>query len=103
MDTLEMVKKPTDGMRCTISPGRGDLPVGQFEAQNLLPNGSGTPSLASSRTRKVMNEYICMDNKENVNTLIHPGCGVCLPPNQLNKALRNTMAYDCDDVSQCAT
>jgi len=38
----------TDGMRCTINPGSGDFPVGQFEAQNLFPNGSGTPSLANS-------------------------------------------------------
>lgn len=38
----------TDGIKCIISPGRGDLPVGQFEAQNLFPKGSGSPSFASS-------------------------------------------------------
>jgi hypothetical protein len=53
----EKDEKHTDGMRCTISPGRGDLPVGQFDAQNLLPNGSGIPSLASSRMRREMNKY----------------------------------------------
>jgi hypothetical protein len=31
-----------------MSPGSGDFPVGQFDAQNLLPKGSGTPSFASS-------------------------------------------------------
>jgi hypothetical protein len=31
-----------------INPGSGDFPVGQFEAQNLLPNGKGIPSFASS-------------------------------------------------------
>jgi hypothetical protein len=31
-----------------INPGSGDLPVGQFEAQNLFPNGKGIPSFASS-------------------------------------------------------
>ena len=53
-----MNEKHTDGMSCTISPGRGDFPVGQFEAQNILPNGSGTPSLASSGMRRNMNKYI---------------------------------------------
>lgn len=38
----------TDGIRCTISPGSGDFPVGQFDAQNLFPKGSGMPSFASS-------------------------------------------------------
>ena len=38
----------TEGIRWTIRPGSGDLPVGQFDAQNLLPNGNGIPSLASS-------------------------------------------------------
>lgn len=31
-----------------MSPGSGDLPVGQFDAQNLLPKGRGIPSFASS-------------------------------------------------------
>lgn len=31
-----------------IRPGSGDLPVGQLDAQNRLPNGSGMPSFASS-------------------------------------------------------
>lgn len=31
-----------------INPGSGDFPVGQFEAQNLFPNGRGIPSFASS-------------------------------------------------------
>ena len=31
-----------------MSPGRGDLPEGQFDAQKRLPNGSGMPSFASS-------------------------------------------------------
>jgi hypothetical protein len=31
-----------------INPGSGDFPVGQFEAQNLFPNGKGIPSFASS-------------------------------------------------------
>ena len=47
---------PTDSEDCVltevikwmISPGRGDFPAGQFDAQNLLPNGRGMPSLASS-------------------------------------------------------
>jgi hypothetical protein len=38
----------TEGIKCIISPGKGDFPVGQFDAQNLLPNGRGIPSLASS-------------------------------------------------------
>ena len=29
-------------------PGRGDLPVGQFDAQKRLPPGRGIPSFASS-------------------------------------------------------
>lgn len=29
-------------------PGSGDFPVGQFDAQNLFPKGSGMPSFASS-------------------------------------------------------
>lgn len=33
-----------------MSPGRGDFPVGQLDAQNLLPKGKGTPSFASSAT-----------------------------------------------------
>ena len=39
---------PTEGIRCIINPGRGDSPVGQLDAQNLFPNGSGIPSFASS-------------------------------------------------------
>jgi len=31
-----------------MSPGSGDLPVGQLDAQKRLPKGRGTPSLASS-------------------------------------------------------
>ena len=80
MDRLKMVETHTDGIRCTIRPGRGDLPVGQFEAQNLLPNGSGTPSLASSGIKRDINYDGCTDNKEDVNTLVYPGCGVCLSP-----------------------
>lgn len=38
----------TDGIRWMMSPGSGDFPVGQLDAQNRLPNGSGTPSFASS-------------------------------------------------------
>jgi hypothetical protein len=38
----------TDGIRWIISPGKGDLPVGQFDAQNRFPKGRGTPSFASS-------------------------------------------------------
>jgi len=38
----------TEGIRWIINPGSGDLPVGQFEAQNLFPNGRGIPSFASS-------------------------------------------------------
>ena len=34
-------------MRCMRSPGKGAFCVGQFEAQNRLPNGSGKPSFAS--------------------------------------------------------
>jgi hypothetical protein len=45
----------TEGMRCTMSPGSGDFPVGQFDAQNLLPKGSGTPSFASSAYKKIEN------------------------------------------------
>ena len=30
------------------SPSKGDFPVGQFDAQSLLPNGRGIPSFASS-------------------------------------------------------
>ncbi len=36
----------TEGIKCTIRPGNGDLPVGQFDAQNLLPKGSGIPAEA---------------------------------------------------------
>ena len=43
-----VIKRRTEGIRWMISPGRGDFPVGQFEAQNLLPNGRGIPSFASS-------------------------------------------------------
>jgi hypothetical protein len=42
------------------------------------------------------------DSKEDINTLIYPGCGICLSPNQPNKALIYTSAYGCDNVSQCA-
>ena len=38
----------TEGIKWIISPGKGDFPVGQLDAQNLLPNGRGIPSLASS-------------------------------------------------------
>ena len=38
----------TEGIKWMMRPGSGDLPVGQLEAQNLLPNGRGMPSLASS-------------------------------------------------------
>jgi hypothetical protein len=38
----------TEGIKCMINPGSGDFPVGQFEAQNLFPNGRGIPSFASS-------------------------------------------------------
>ena len=38
----------TEGIKWMIRPGKGDFPVGQFDAQNLLPNGRGIPSLASS-------------------------------------------------------
>ena len=31
-----------------MRPGKGDFPVGQFDAQNLFPNGRGIPSFASS-------------------------------------------------------
>ena len=44
--------KLTDGMKCKIRPGRGDFPVGQFDAQNSLPNGNGMPSLANSSSKK---------------------------------------------------
>ena len=67
---METFEKHTHGMSCTISPGRGDLPVGQFEAQNLLPNGSGTPSLASSGMRRDVNKCVYTDNKEAVNTYL---------------------------------
>lgn len=41
-----------------MSPGSGDLPVGQLDAQTLLPNGSGMPSFASSwLTRAEANVY----------------------------------------------
>ena len=43
-----VIKGRTEGIRWMISPGRGDFPVGQFEAQNLLPNGRGIPSFANS-------------------------------------------------------
>lgn len=45
----------TDGIRWTINPGRGDFPVGQFDAQNLFPNGSGIPSFASSMNNDLIN------------------------------------------------
>ena len=38
----------TDGIMWMMSPGRGDLPVGQLDAQKRLPKGSGMPSFASS-------------------------------------------------------
>ena len=40
----------TDGisLRCMINPGSGDIPVCQFDAQNLFPKGKGMPSLANS-------------------------------------------------------
>ena len=41
-------------MRCTINPGRGDFPVGQFDAQNLFPNGNGIPSLANSMNEELI-------------------------------------------------
>ena len=40
-----------------MSPGSGDLPVGQFDAQNLLPKGRGMPSFASS-VEAVVNVYV---------------------------------------------
>lgn len=33
--------KFTDGMRCTVNLGSGDLPIGQFDAQDVFPSGSG--------------------------------------------------------------
>ena len=36
-----------------ISPGRGDFPVGQLDAQNRLPKGNGMPSFASSKNQVV--------------------------------------------------
>ena len=45
---------PTEGIKWRTSPGRGVFPVGQFDAQNLFPNGRGIPSLASSIARKFM-------------------------------------------------
>lgn len=39
----------TVGIKWMIRPGSGDLPVGQLEAQNRFPNGSGMPSFASSK------------------------------------------------------
>lgn len=35
-------------MKWISRPGKGDLLVGQLDAQNLLPNGNGIPSFASS-------------------------------------------------------
>jgi hypothetical protein len=37
-----------EGIKLMMSAGKGALPVGQFDAQKLLPNGRGIPSLASS-------------------------------------------------------
>lgn len=42
------VETLTEGIKCTINPGSGDLPVGQLDAQKRLPNGKGMPSFASS-------------------------------------------------------
>ena len=41
----------TEGIRWMMSPGSGDLPVGQLDAQKRLPKGRGTPCLASSANR----------------------------------------------------
>lgn len=38
---MQTVQIRTEGIKWMIRPGSGDLPVGQFDAQNLLPNGSG--------------------------------------------------------------
>ena len=57
-----------------MSPGSGDSPVGQFDAQNLLPNGKGIPSLASSINEVTEHEWLGQMNKITcVLTLIHAG------------------------------
>ena len=46
-------------MKYSNSPGRGDFPVGQFEAQKRYPNGIGIPSFASSVFFGHKSESLC--------------------------------------------
>lgn len=41
-----------------MRPGNGDFPVGQVDAQNLLPNGRGIPSFASSVRRVQLSDRL---------------------------------------------
>ena len=50
----------TEGIKWTIRPGSGDLPVGQFDAQKRLPKGSGMPSLANSKRSIISNVSLRM-------------------------------------------
>ena len=84
-----------------MSPGRGDFFVGQFDAQNLLPNGRGIPSLASS----VESEATCRNKFQEwqgvtcVPTLINTGGSKrlsCL--SRSTKTAKKTNTYDGDDV-----
>ena len=48
----------TEGIMWITIPSKGDFPVGQFDAQILLPKGRGTPSFASSwLTRAAANAW----------------------------------------------
>ena len=60
-----------------MRPGKGDFPVGQFDAQNLFPNGRGIPSLASSvgSTRVQLGEW---NGTACVLALINTGGSKCL-------------------------
>lgn len=66
----------TEGIMWRTRPGKGDFPVGQFDAQNLLPKGSGRPSLASSAENMLARRLITHDGWEFVGlTLVYAGEG----------------------------
>ena len=60
------------GIKLRMSPGKGAFPVGQFDAQNLLPKGR-IPSLASSVRSEAMNRIERHTGMTCVLTLVNAG------------------------------
>jgi len=60
----------TEGIKWMINPGRGDFPVGQFDAQKRLPKGRGTPSFASSACPSVVEKRLKVREEINLDLLV---------------------------------